>query len=63
MIEVAGRSPVLARGGGRVPEDELPAKTAELIAGGASGIVYGRNVIQHADPSAIVAKLMQIVHG
>ena len=63
VIEVAGGTPVLARGGGRVPEDELLAKTAELIAGGASGIVYGRNVIQHADPSGIVARLMAIVHG
>ena len=63
VIEVAGRVPVLARGGGRLPEDELLRKTAELMAGGAAGIVYGRNVIQHEDPSGITRRLMQIVHG
>jgi fructose-bisphosphate aldolase, class I len=63
VIEIAGRVPVLARGGGRLPEEELLRKTSELMAAGAAGIVYGRNVIQHADPSAITRKLMAIVHG
>ncbi len=63
VIEIAGHVPVLARGGGRLPEEELLRKTADLMAGGAAGIVYGRNVIQHADPSGITRRLMQIVHG
>jgi class I fructose-bisphosphate aldolase len=29
---------------------------------GARGIVYGRNVIQHPDPSAITRAFMAIVH-
>jgi DhnA family fructose-bisphosphate aldolase class Ia len=29
---------------------------------GARGIVYGRNVIQHPRPSALVAALMGILH-
>jgi DhnA family fructose-bisphosphate aldolase class Ia len=29
---------------------------------GARGIVYGRNVIQHPRPAALVAALMGIVH-
>jgi DhnA family fructose-bisphosphate aldolase class Ia len=30
---------------------------------GASGIVYGRNVIQHPNPTAITRALMAIVHN
>jgi DhnA family fructose-bisphosphate aldolase class Ia len=29
---------------------------------GAAGIVYGRNVIQHEDPTAMTRALMAIVH-
>ncbi len=29
---------------------------------GASGIVYGRNVIQHANPTGMTKALMAIVH-
>jgi DhnA family fructose-bisphosphate aldolase class Ia len=29
---------------------------------GASGIVYGRNVIQHRDPAAMTRALMAVVH-
>jgi DhnA family fructose-bisphosphate aldolase class Ia len=63
VIEAAGRIRVLARGGARLPEEELLRRTAELVAGGAAGIVYGRNVIQHADPPGITRRLMEIVHG
>lgn len=63
VIAVAGPRPVLARGGGRVPDEELFRRTADLMAGGAAGVVYGRNVIQHADPAGITQRLMQIVHG
>jgi DhnA family fructose-bisphosphate aldolase class Ia len=63
VIEIAGRIPVLARGGGRVSDEELFRRTAGLMAGGAAGVVYGRNVIQVADPAAMTQRLMQIVHG
>jgi DhnA family fructose-bisphosphate aldolase class Ia len=61
VIEVAG-VPVLARGGGRVSDDEILARTHALIRQGASGIVYGRNIIQHPSPGAITRALMAIVH-
>ena len=32
------------------------------MAQGASGIVYGRNIIQHADPAGITRALMAVVH-
>lgn len=62
VVEVAGRIPILVRGGGRVSDEELMARTEELMKQGAKGIVYGRNVIQHPDPTAMTRALMAIVH-
>ena len=61
VVEVAG-VPVLARGGGRVSDEEILARTHGLILQGAAGIVYGRNIIQHPSPGAITRALMAIVH-
>jgi len=33
-----------------------------VLAQGASGIVYGRNVVQHENPSGIVRALMAVLH-
>jgi class I fructose-bisphosphate aldolase len=38
------------------------AKSAALVAQGARGLVYGRNIYQHANPRAVVAALMAIIH-
>jgi class I fructose-bisphosphate aldolase len=62
VIETAGGRPVLVRGGGRAPEDEILHRTERLIRQGAAGIVYGRNVVQHEDPAAMTRALMAIVH-
>ena len=62
VIEIAGRIPVLVRGGGRAPDKEILERTEELIRQGAAGIVYGRNVIQHENPSGMTRALMAIVH-
>jgi DhnA family fructose-bisphosphate aldolase class Ia len=62
VIEAAGDRPVLVRGGGKAAEDEILRRTYDLMQQGASGIVYGRNVIQHENPSAITCAFMQIVH-
>lgn len=61
IIEIAGR-PVLPRGGGKAPEREVLQRTFELMQQGAKGIVYGRNIIQHENPSGMVRALMAIVH-
>jgi DhnA family fructose-bisphosphate aldolase class Ia len=63
VIEIASGIPVLVRGGGRVSDEEILRRTRDLIAQGASGIVYGRNVIQHPDPKRITQQLMEIVHA
>lgn len=62
VIEAASGIPVLVRGGGRVSDREILERTHALIGQGASGIVYGRNVIQHPNPKGIVAALMALVH-
>jgi DhnA family fructose-bisphosphate aldolase class Ia len=63
VIEVAAGKPVLVRGGGKVPEQELLQRTYELMEQGAKGIVYGRNVIQHPNPAGITRALMAVVHN
>lgn len=63
VIRVAAGKPVLVRGGGRVSDGEILERTFQLMKQGAMGIVYGRNVIQHADPAAITKALMAVVHN
>lgn len=62
VVEIAGETPVLVRGGGRATDEEILQRTSILIEQGVSGIVYGRNIIQHADPALITKVLMGIVH-
>jgi class I fructose-bisphosphate aldolase len=62
VVEAAGRVPVLVRGGGRAPDEEILRRTEAVLVQGAAGIVYGRNVVQHADPVGMTHALMAIVH-
>jgi fructose-bisphosphate aldolase, class I len=62
VIEVAGRVPLLVRGGGRASDEEVLSRTETVMRAGAAGIVYGRNVIQHEHPSAMTRALMSVVH-
>jgi DhnA family fructose-bisphosphate aldolase class Ia len=62
VVQAAGGLPVLVRGGGRIPDEEVFSRTRALMEQGAAGIVYGRNVIQHADPAGMTRALMDIVH-
>ena len=62
VVQTAGDVPVLVRGGGRTTDEELLRRTEEVLAQGARGIVYGRNIVQHADPAGITRALMAIVH-
>ena len=62
VIEVAPGVPVLVRGGGRVSDSEIFARTRQVLEQGAAGIVYGRNVIQHANPKGMTRALMAMVH-
>jgi len=62
VVETAGGIPVLVRGGGRVADEVILQRTADLLAQGAKGIVYGRNIIQHPRPAAMTRALMAILH-
>ncbi|MBN8860036.1 MAG: hypothetical protein J0H29_16690 [Sphingobacteriales bacterium] len=62
VIEIAGATPVLVRGGSKASDEEILIRTSKLMEQGASGIVYGRNIIQHASPALITRVLMGIVH-
>ncbi|MBX5436439.1 MAG: aldolase [Alicyclobacillaceae bacterium] len=62
VVEAAGGRPVLPRGGGKASEAEILQRTHALMRQGASGIVYGRNVLQCADPHAMTRAFMAIVH-
>lgn len=62
VIETAAGIPVLVRGGGRASDEEIFRRTFEVMRQGARGIVYGRNVIQHADPVRMTRALMALVH-
>jgi DhnA family fructose-bisphosphate aldolase class Ia len=62
VVQVAGDIPVLVRGGGRVDDRALLERTVAVLDAGVSGIVYGRNIIQHEHPAAITAALMAVLH-
>jgi DhnA-type fructose-1,6-bisphosphate aldolase and related enzymes len=62
VVETAGDIPVLVRGGGKASDEEILRRTYGLMQQGVRGIVYGRNVIQHANPSGMTRALMAIVH-
>ena len=58
----AARVPVLVRGGGKEDLKNVLMKSAAILAQGAQGMVYGRNVYQHDNPRAVVAALMALIH-
>lgn len=62
VVETAAGIPVLVRGGGRAPDEVIFQRTFEAMKQGASGIVYGRNVIQHPRPARMTRALMTLVH-
>ena len=61
VIEAA-RVPVLVRGGGKEDLRTVFRKSAALLAQGAQGLVYGRNIYQHENPRRVVAALMAMIH-
>jgi len=62
VVQTAGAVPVLVRGGGRVDDETLLRRTAAVLEQGAAGIVYGRNIIAHADPAGLTRALMAMLH-
>ena len=62
VVETSGGIPVLVRGGSRAADEAILQRTEALMQQGVSGIVYGRNVIQHESPAGITRALMAVVH-
>lgn len=62
VVETASGIPVLVRGGGKVSDEVILARTEALMQQGVAGIVYGRNVVHHANPKGITRALMAVVH-
>lgn len=58
----AARVPVLVRGGGKDDLRTVFRKSAALLAEGAHGLVYGRNIYQHENPTRVVAAFMAMIH-
>lgn len=58
----AARCPVLVRGGGKAAIEEVFQRSHAFLQQGAKGLVYGRNVYQHPNPSTMVKALMAMIH-
>ena len=58
----AAHCPVLVRGGGKEDLRQVFQRSRVLLDQGAVGMVYGRNVYQHAEPAAVVLGLMAMIH-
>lgn len=61
VIEVA-RCPVLVRGGGKSDLKEVFERSSAFLQQGAMGLVYGRNIYQHPNPTQIVRAFMAMIH-
>jgi fructose-bisphosphate aldolase, class I len=58
----AARCPVLVRGGGKEDLKTVFRKSHTLMEQGAQGMVYGRNIYQHDNPTRVVKSLMAMIH-
>jgi DhnA family fructose-bisphosphate aldolase class Ia len=55
--------PVTVLGGPLTDSEALERDTADALAAGARGVIYGRNVWQHVDTRAIAKRIANLVHG
>jgi DhnA family fructose-bisphosphate aldolase class Ia len=61
VIECASGVPVIIAGGPLCEEHRALTMAHDSVAAGGSGVSFGRNVFQHADPAGIVQRLKQAV--
>lgn len=62
MVVAATPIPVLLRGGGKVSERVILERAQAAVNAGARGVVFGRNVVQHPEPTKFLAALRSVVH-
>jgi class I fructose-bisphosphate aldolase len=61
VVETA-RCPVLVRGGGKADLKSVLDKSYAFLQQGAMGLVYGRNIYQHPNPTLITRAFMAMIH-
>jgi len=61
-VIMAARCPVLVRGGGKDDLKDVLERSHAFLQQGAQGLVYGRNVYQHPNPSQVVRAFMALIH-
>jgi DhnA family fructose-bisphosphate aldolase class Ia len=61
VIETA-RCPVLVRGGGKADLKTVLEKSYAFLQQGSMGLVYGRNIYQHPNPTLITKAFMAMIH-
>lgn len=63
-IATQSLAPVLVAGGASLGDSKAVVKFAKtVIAAGAQGIMFGRNVFQSAEPAALLKQVRAVVHG
>ncbi|MBX3062173.1 MAG: aldolase [Anaerolineae bacterium] len=62
-VIMAARCPVLVRGGGKADLQSVLERSYAFLQQGAKGLVYGRNVYQHPNPSQVVKAFMALIHA
>ena len=62
QVVEAARCPVLVRGGGKADLRSVFENVYPFLQQGVKGLVYGRNIYQHPDPTAVTKALMAMVH-
>ena len=60
----SSEGPVVALGGPKMPsDDDVVAFARGVVANGAAGIAFGRNVWGSPDPAKLLARLYEAVHA
>jgi DhnA family fructose-bisphosphate aldolase class Ia len=62
VVEAAAPRPLLPRGGAKVSDQEILTRTHTLLQQGAAGVIYGRNIFQHAYPERMVRACQAMIH-
>lgn len=63
VVEAVPAAPVLIAGGPKLESDLAVLRmVADVMAAGGKGVVFGRNIWQHANPAGMVRALRAIIH-
>ena len=54
--------PVIILGGDRADEPGVLRQVRDALQAGVAGIAFGRNIWSHAEPAAITARLVEVIH-